>query len=155
MNDGNISIKIIVQFDRSNGKKLGVGFKNNKSGGGTGVYVSSIDPNEQAFGKIALHQKISHLNGQDVRASSRDDIKVMILSSDVVTLGFEVPMAQGVAALQGSLQSSTPVAMVAGPSTCVSNPVDTTEVTDGAPRRKREGSTPPLQSTTKVAKLLD
>jgi hypothetical protein len=79
----------VIKLDRSGGKKLGVGFKDNKAIGEKGVYISSVDPAGQAFGQVKVKQPISFLNGQDVREWSKESIRPLIESNETVELGIE------------------------------------------------------------------
>jgi hypothetical protein len=85
-----VGITTVIKLDRSHGKKLGIGFKDNKGIGKKGVYISMVDPAGQAFGQVTVKQKVSILNGQDVREWTKESIRPLIESNETVTLEFDV-----------------------------------------------------------------
>ena len=72
-----------VTLDRAGGKKLGAVFVKNPATG-RGVVVKSVDPGQQAAGKLSANDVITHINGMNVTKSTMEEVKWLISKDTLV-----------------------------------------------------------------------
>ena len=74
-----------VVLDRSNGRRLGVGF-GSAEGPTSGVPIMKVDPREQASGVLAVKEHVLAINGINVRGMSFSQVAEIVMSSETVEL---------------------------------------------------------------------